>query len=311
MEQQFLSIFVSLVAVIFVFLFAVKKFGNQVQHLLGDKFKNLLEKFTNTPIKGALVGAGLTSIVQSSTAITVLLVSLVDAGILPFVNSIGIIIGSNIGTTLTTQLVAFKVLNIAPYILVFGFILMNIKHRYNKFQHLGKPIFYFGLIFSCLFIISVLAGTFQDSSVLLSLIGKTSNIFFAIGIGIIISTILQSSSIATSLVVIFVGGGFLTFTQAFGIILGTNIGTTTTALLASIVTGKQGKRVAVTHFMFNLLGVIIFLPFVGIFSNFISHISVGLVGQVAVSHLIFNIIIAIVFLIAIKPFSKIIHKIVK
>lgn len=311
MEQEFFSIIISLLAVVFVFLFAVKKFSNQIQYLLGDKFKNLLEKFTNTPLKGALIGAGITSIIQSSTAVTVLLVSLVDGGILSFANSIGVIIGSNIGTTLTTQLVAFKVLNIAPYILVLGFILMNIKHKYNKFQYLGKPIFYFGLIFSCLFIISVLAGTFKESSFLLFLIGKTSNLFFAIGVGIIISTILQSSSIATSLVVIFAGGGLLTFAQSFGIILGTNIGTTTTALLASTVTGKQGKRVAVTHFMFNLLGVIIFLPFVGIFSNIISHIDIGLVGQVAISHLIFNIIIAIVFLAAIKPFSNLINKIVK
>ena len=311
MEQQFFNITVSLLAVVFVFLFAIKKFSNQVQHLLGDKFKNLLEKFTNTPLKGVLVGAGLTSIIQSSTAVTVLLVSLVDAGVLSFGNSIGVIIGSNIGTTLTTQLVAFKVLNIAPYILVFGFILMNVKHRYNKFQHLGKPVFYFGLIFSCLFIISVLAGTFQESSVLLSLIGKTSNLFFAIGVGIILAVILQSSSIATSLIIIFTGGGLLTFAQAFGIILGTNIGTTTTALLASTVTGKQGKLVAVTHFMFNFLGVIVFLPFVGVFSNIISHINISLAGQVAVSHLIFNIIIAIVFLVAIKPFSNLINKIVK
>ncbi|MFA6325160.1 MAG: Na/Pi symporter [Candidatus Paceibacterota bacterium] len=311
MEQEFFSVIVSLVAVIFVFLFAIKKFGNQIQYLLGDKFKNILEKFTNTPLKGALVGVGLTSIIQSSTAVTVLLVSLVDSGVLSFANSIAVIIGSNIGTTITAQLVAFKILNIAPYILVFGFILMNIKHKYNKFQHLGKPIFYFGLIFSCLFIISVLAGTFKESTFLLSLIVKTSNIFFAIGVGIIITIILQSSSVATGLIVIFVGGGLLTFTQAFGIILGTNIGTTATALLASTVTGKQGKRVAVTHFMFNLLGVIIFLPFVGIFSNFISRINIGLVGQVALSHLIFNLIIVIIFLFAIKPFSILIHKIVK
>ncbi|MCF7834155.1 MAG: Na/Pi symporter [Candidatus Pacebacteria bacterium] len=310
MEQQFFSILVSLVAVVFVFLFAVKKFSNQVQHLFGDKFKNLLERFTNTPLKGVLVGAGLTSIIQSSTAVTVLLVSLVDAGVLSFTNSIGVIIGSNIGTTLTTQLIAFKVLNIAPYILILGFLLMNINHRYNKFQYLGKPIFYFGLIFSCLFIISVFADIFRDSTMLLSLISKTSNLFVAIGVGIVVTTVLQSSSIATSLIVIFAGGGLLTFAQAFGIILGTNIGTTTTALLASTVTGKQGKRVAMMHFIFNFAGVIIFLPFVGLFSDIISRINTGLVGQIAISHLVFNIIIATLFLFIIKPVSKLIHKII-
>lgn len=311
MEQEVFSIAVSFVSVVFVFLFAVKKFSNQIQRLLGNRFKNILERFTNTPLKGALVGAGVTSIIQASAATTVLVVSLVDAGLLSFTNSIAVVIGSNVGTTITTQLVAFKVLNIAPYILVIGFIITNVNHKYNKIKHLGKPIFYFGLLFSCLYIISVLTSTLQENAFLLSLIDKTSNLFFAIGAGIILSIVLQSSSMATSLVIIFVSGGLLSFSQAFGIILGTNIGTTTTALLASMVTGKGGKRVAMAHFLFNFLGVIIFLPFVGIFSRLISHINIALPGQVALSHLIFNVIIATIFILAIKPFTKLVYSSVK
>lgn len=311
MEQEVFSIAVSFVSIVFVFLFAVKKFSNQIQRLLGNRFKNILERFTNTPLKGALVGAGVTSIIQASAATTVLVVSLVDAGLLSFTNSIAVVIGSNVGTTITTQLVAFKVLNIAPYILIIGFIITNVNHKYNKIKHLGKPIFYFGLLFSCLYIISVLTSTLQENVFLLSLIDKTSNLFFAIGAGIILSIILQSSSMATSLVIIFVSGGLLSFPQAFGIILGTNIGTTTTALLASMVTGKGGKRVAMAHFLFNFLGVIIFLPFVGIFSRLISHINIALPGQVALSHLIFNVIIATIFILAIKPFTKLVYSSIK
>lgn len=311
MEQEVFSIAVSFVSIVFVFLFAVKKFSNQIQRLLGNRFKNILERFTNTPLKGALVGAGVTSIIQASAATTVLVVSLVDAGLLSFTNSIAVVIGSNVGTTITTQLVAFKVLNIAPYILIIGFIITNVNHKYNKIKHLGKPIFYFGLLFSCLYIISVLTSTLQENVFLLSLIDKTSNLFFAIGAGIILSIVLQSSSMATSLVIIFVSGGLLSFSQAFGIILGTNIGTTTTALLASMVTGKGGKRVAMAHFLFNFLGVIIFLPFVGIFSRLISHINIALPGQVALSHLIFNVIIATIFILAIKPFTKLVYSSVK
>ncbi len=311
MEQNLCSVLVSLIAIIFVFLFVVKKFSNQIERLLGNRFKNLIERFTNTPVKGALVGMGVTSIIQSSTAVTVMLVSFVDAGILSFTNSLGVMIGSNVGTTITLQLVAFKVFDIAPYILIFGFILMNIKSKYNKIQYLGKPIFYFGLIFSCLFVISVLVNSFGENSIVTSLISKTSNIFFAIFVGFVISNILQSSSVATSLIIIFTASGMLTFVQAFGIILGTNIGTTTTALLASIVTGKQGKRVALSHFLFNFLGVIIFLPFVNIFADFINKININLAGQVAISHLIFNLLIAIVFIVAIKPFTKIILNIIK
>gem|GEM_PF-2720579 len=112
------------------------------------------------------------------------------------------------------------------------------------------------------------------------------------------------------MLVSFVDAGILSFTNSVGIIIGSNIGTTT-ALIASTVTGKQCKRVAITHFLFNLFGVIIFLPFIKIFSNFISHINIGLAEQVAVSHLIFNIIIALIFIIIIKPFTNLIYKIIK
>lgn len=308
MEQSWLAIIVSLIAVVFVFLFAINKFSRQIEYIFGPRFKNLMERFTNTPIKGFLVGAGVTSVLQSSTAVTVMLVSLVDAGLLSFGNSVGVIIGSNVGTTLTTQLVAFKVLNLAPYILVLGFILMNVK---NKYQHFGKAIFYFGLVFSSLFIISVLSGSFKESELFISLISKTSNVFIAVIVGFFASTILQSSFMAASLVIILAGDGLLNLPQALGIILGTNIGTTTTALLASIVTGKQGKRVATAHFLFNFIGVLIFLPFIGVFSRFINSIDINLTGQVAISHLIFNLIIAIIFILLIKPFINLVQKIIK
>lgn len=311
MEQSIFAVIVSLVAVIFVFLFAMKKFSSQVEALAGDKFKGLIERFTNNRFKSVAVGAGVTSILQSSTAVSVMLVSLVDAGVLPFANSVGVIIGSNIGTTITTQLVAFKILNLAPYILILGFLLMSIKSKYNKYQHLGKSIFYFGLVFSSLFIISVLAGYFKESEIFISFISKTSNIFVAIIFGLIASTVLQSSLVVSSIVIIFVSGGLLSFGQAFGIILGSNIGTTTTALLASVVTGKKGKRVAMAHFMFNFLGVLIFIPFIDIFSKTILKIPIELSGQVAVSHLVFNLIIAIIFIIFINPFTRLILRMVK
>ncbi len=298
----------SIIAVVIVFLFAIEKFSKQVQFLIGEKFKISIEKFTNTPVRGVVVGTVLSSILQSSSAVSVLVISFVEAGLLPFTNSLGIIIGTNIGTTITSQLVAFKLLDIAPYILILGFILMKIKHKY---QHVGKPVFYFGLIFSCLFIISVITSNLNQNEFLLSIIGQTSNLFFAIMVGFFVSTMLQSSSITTSIIVILASQGILNFDQAFGIILGTNIGTTTTAILASLVTGKQGKRVALAHFIFNFVGVLIFLPFVPIFSDFISGLPLSVAVQVATSHLIFNVIIGVIFLIFFKQYNQLIHKIIK
>lgn len=298
----------SIIAVVVVFLFAIEKFSKQVQSLIGEKFKLLIEKYTDTPIKGILVGTVITSILQSSTAVSVLLVSLVESGLIPFTNSLGIIIGANIGTTITSQLVALNLLSIAPFILIAGFLLTKTEHKY---KHFGKPIFYFGLIFSCLFIISTITNSFNQNGFILSIIDHTSNLFFAIIAGFVVSTILQSSSITTGIIVIMASQGILNFDQAFGIILGTNIGTTTTAVLASLATGKQGKRVALAHFLFKFIGVIIFLPFIQIFSNFIKTLPLDTTWQVSLSHLLFNLIISIIFLVFFKEFNRLIHKIIQ
>ena len=308
MSPIFFTTISSIIAVVVVFLFAIEKFSKQIQYLVEGKFKLLIEKSTDTPIKGIIVGTGISSILQSSSAVSVIIISLVEAGLLPFVNGLGVIIGTNIGTTITSQLVAFKLLDIAPYILIIGFLLMKIKNRY---QHFGKPVFYFGLIFSCLFIISTITSSFNQSEFLLSIVDHTSNLFIAILAGFLVSTILQSSSITTSIIVILSMQGILNFDQAFGIILGSNIGTSTTAILASLVTGKQGKRIALAHFLFNFIGVLLFLPFINTFSHFINTLPINIAGQVAFSHLIFNVIIAAIALIFFNQFNQLIHKIIK
>lgn len=311
MNLNWVYIILILVTTVIIFLFSVKSFSNEIEKLFGDKFKKLLEKFTTPTINGVLTGAGITSVIQSSAAVTVMLVSLADAGLISLKNSLGVIIGSNIGTTITAQIMAFNVFKIAPYILIIGFILSKIRYRHNKLQSFGKPIFYFGLMFTCLLIISTLSATFKESSVVNFLLGHSSNLYVAIGIGIIVSIILQSSSVTTGLVVIFASSGLLNFGQAFGIILGSNIGTTGTSIVASLMTGINGKRVAMAHFVFNFFGVLIFLPFVKTFSNLIQSTHLSPMWQVAISHLLFNIIIGIIFMILIKPYEKLINKIVK
>ena len=126
-----------------------------------------MQKLTNTPLKGILVGAGITSILQSSTAVSVLLVSMTSARIIRLTHSLSVIIGTNIGTTITSQLIAFKVLNVAPYILILGFIIMRTG---TKFQAYGKSIFYFGLIFSCLYIISFITSTLKDAPFIIDML---------------------------------------------------------------------------------------------------------------------------------------------
>jgi phosphate:Na+ symporter len=298
----------SVLAVIFVFLFAVEKFSRQVERLAGDKFKLIIQKMTATPFRGTFVGTFVTAVMQSSTAVTVMAVSLVDSGVLPFANSLGVIFGANIGTTITTSLIAFQLLELAPFILIFGFILMKLETRWKPF---GKAVFYFGLLFSTLFIISVLVSPLKDNHLIISLLQKTSNIYVSVLVGFLLSTLIQSSAVVAGMVVILSGSGFFGFDQAFAIVLGSNIGTTTTALIAGTVMGKNARRTAVAHFLFNVLGVILLLPFFDVFAQFILLFSDSVSVQVALGHIIFNILSAVIALVFVKQFEKLVIFFVK
>lgn len=301
MTPDFAIIAASLCATVFTFLFGLEKFSGQVERLAGNRFRELIQKATNYPPKAVLVGIIITSILSSSTAVSVLLVSLARAGVIPLYNSLGVIIGANIGTTLTTQLVAFKILTIAPYILIAGFIVMHIK---SSAQRYGKAIFYFGLVFSSLFIMSYITSQFSENAYIINLVTHTSNLFVAIAVGIFLSTVLQSSLAAAAVVVILASQGLLDFEQSLGIILGTNIGTTTTALLASTVSNKSGRQVALGHLLFNVVGVILFLPLINPTVTFFTQINVTLAQQVTLSHLFFNLYTALIFIIGFNLFHK-------
>lgn len=294
--------------VVFLFLFSIRKFSNQVARVAGDKFKGAMETFTKTPWRGVLFGTVITAIIQSSTATTVLLVGLVDAGTITFVNSLGVIFGANIGTTITSQLIAFNILGIAPYILIIGFLLDRFDSRWKKY---GKSIFYFGLVFFCLALIAELIRPLSNDPHILSLFSGISNVFIAIFVGVIVTIFFQSSTVVASIVILLVSQAVLNFDQAFGIILGSNIGTTSTALIASSLMGKQAKRTALAHFLFNLIGVIIFLPFFNLFVLVIKSIGGSITQEVANAHLLFNLVNTFIFVILIKPFSHLINKLVK
>ncbi len=303
MPQSIAIIIASLCATVFTFLFSLEKFSGQVERLAGNRFKELIKNATDRPLKAVLVGIFTTSILSSSTAVSVLLVSLAQAGIIPLYNSLGVIIGANIGTTLTTQLVAFKILNVAPYILIIGFIIMHLK---TPLQRYGKAIFYFGLVFSSLFIMSLITSQFSENPFIVNIVTHTSNPIIAIIVGIFLSTILQSSLAGAAVVVILASQGLLDFGQSLGIILGTNIGTTTTALLASLVSDKSGKQVALGHLIFNVVGVILFLPLINPTVKFFTSIDITLTQQVTFSHLFFNMFTAVIFLIGFRLFYSVV-----
>ncbi len=297
--------FIQTISVIFslilVFLFALQKFSHQIQLVAGEKFRGILEKFINHPIKGAVAGALITSVIQSSSATSVILISLVDAGISTFERVLPVLIGANIGSTITAQLIALKMTYVAPIIVIAGFI---IAHSHSKFRKYGKSVFYFGMIFLSLLLISYFIEPITNHPLFISLL-KSDGYFATIAVGAIVTAIIQSSSIVTGIVILLAGEHAITLSQGVGIIMGSNIGSPVTALLASISAKFEAKKVAVAQFLFNVIGVLIFLPFLKLFELLLKGISSDITQQLVNAHFIFNFLTAILCLVFIKKFGDI------
>jgi len=290
-----------------LFLYGIEHFSREIQRVAGERFRSVLIKLTKNPVGGAFLGAIVTAVIQSSTATTVIVVGLVNAGTIPFVQSLGIMFGANVGTTITAQLIAFKVTGFAPFFILAGFLLSVFGGRY---KFIGKPIFYFGLVFFSLGLISDAVKPYQNDPDLIGFFSQFSNVYLAILAGIIGVIVLQSSSVVTGIVILLAGGGLLTLPQSIPIILGANIGTTATSQLAASRMDLFAKRAAAAHFLFNIGGVLIFLPFLGPFADLVASIGGDAAHQVANAHLLFNLTCAAVFLAALKPFKSAIERLV-
>lgn len=296
-----LEILFTVLALVLIFIFAINKFSRQIENLAGAKFRSLLARLTSNPVYGTITGTLVTSIIQSSTATTVMTVGLVNAGLMNFTQSIGVIFGANIGTTITSQLIAFNIINVAPAIVILGFLILKFGGKYNIY---GKSVFYFGLVFLCIYLITQIVAPLSNNQELVDLISGFKGLFMTILFGIIATTIFQSSSITTSLILVMASSGLIDLYQGIGLMLGSNIGTTSTAILAALPMIKEAKKVAIAHIMFNIVGLILILPFISLVVDLLNNIGGTTANQIANLHLLFNLISATVLIIAIRPFSN-------
>lgn len=293
---------------IILFLYGIEQFSSEILKVSGEKFRNLIKNLTKTPLRGLFSGALATSVIQSSTATTIIALGLVNAGVLSFTQSLGVIFGANVGTAITAQLIAFKITFFAPFLIILGFLISLIG---GKYKFIGKPLFYFGLVFFSLNLISDSVIFLQDAPEILVLFNYLSNVFIALGVGILLTNIFQSSSVTTGLAVVFTLNGIIGFEQALPVILGSNIGTTATSLIASRGMDLFSKRAAMAHFLFNVLGVVLILPFLSLFIDVINHIGGDPAVKVANAHLIFNVGAGLLFVLIVKHFQKLVEYLVK
>ena len=317
MEINILNIIFSIVGGLGLFIYGLHLMGDGLQRVAGDNLRRILKFLTNKPLKGVFVGAGITALIQSSTATTVMLVGFVNAGLMTLRQSVGVIMGANIGTTITAQLIAFKITQYALPAIGVGMGL-NLFARKKVIKDVGQFILGFGLLFLGFEIMKSPMVPLRESGILDGIFMQFShNPILGLLTGIVITTVLQSSSATIGILMALVVSG-LSFEAAIPILLGDNIGTCITALLASIGTTVNAKRTAIIHTTFNMAGAIIVLSLLPFYVRFIQIVTESLVGyfpflsstvdrQIANAHTIFNVANTIILL----PFVGVLVKIAK
>jgi phosphate:Na+ symporter len=293
------------VTAIILFIFGLEHFSRELQKISGERFRHFLGRVTSYPIIGLFIGAIITSIIQSSSATSVIAIGLVNAGVISFKNSLGIIFGANIGTTVTAQLIAFKLTNFAPYFIVLGFVLSLFK---TKFSFIGKSLFYFGFVFFSLNLISDTLAPLQNDERLVSFLTTPQGPLLGILMGFVVTAIVQSSSVTTGLVVLLTAQSLLGIENAIAILMGANMGTTVTALFSIINMDRAAKKTALAHALFNIGGVILFLPVVYSRPQWLIWSDDAAIA-LANFHLMFNLSTSAFFLLIIDPFAKWVEKI--
>ena len=305
-----------------MFLMGMSLMSSGIQKAAGSGLRRLLGSMTSSPFKGVLTGLGVTSIIQSSSATTVMVVGFVNAGLMTLAQAIGVIMGANIGTTATAWIVSifgFKmdISTLAIPLMAVAFVLSQMKK--DKVKNIGEFIFGFSLLFLGLAIMKDSVPNIQDSPQIQSIIAKLSghgfgSVLLFLGFGTVLTLILQSSSATVALTLIALDLGWIQFDLAAAMVLGENIGTTITANLAAIVGNTEAKRAALTHTLFNVFGVIwaltLFRPFVSLVQWIVSLMNVdaatSLVYGISAFHTCFNLINTSIMIWLVKPLEKIV-----
>lgn len=283
-----------------LFLFGIEFMGEGLKSLSGDKLKNIIDKYTSSPIKGILIGAFVTCLIQSSSGTTALTIGLIRSGLMNLNQAIGIIMGANIGTVLTSFLVGLNVAQYSVYFIILGsFILMFSKNK--KAGYFGKILFGFGCLFFGLELmgnnLAMIADVpeFNDIASFLS-----QNPWLGLLGGTILTMMVQSSAAVIAIVQQMYGAGAIGLSIAFPFLFGSNIGTTITAILASLGGSTAAKRAATYHVMFNVIGSLIFMlllyPFQSLMSAITGVLQLAPEMELAMAHGVFNIITTILFL---------------
>lgn len=302
-----ISVYLSALAGIILFLFSIQSLGSEVQSLATEKFRNTLVKWVKNKFSATIAGAVSTAIVHSSTAITTITVALVNSGVISFHDSLGVILGSGIGTTITAQIALLSDTPIAPILVIVGFAMQFLGKKVKKYSNM---VLYIGLILLSLGLVSSSVGILSDSHAFDGFLGYFSNPLLAFVVSFFFTVLVHSSSITTGLLVIFASKGLIPADIAIAMVLGANMGTSISSLIVTHDYSLFAKRTGYANFFFKAIGSLVFLLFLGKYTELMALITPNVAEQVAFSHLIFNLVNTLFFLLILTPFEKFIRIVV-
>ena len=275
-----------------LFLYGMQMMSDGLEDAAGNRMKQILEKLTSNRFLGVAVGAAITAVIQSSSATTVMVVGFVNSGMMTLSQAVWIIMGANIGTTITGQLIALDVGMIAPLFAFLG-VAMIVFLKMPKAHHIGKILAGLGILFIGMDMMGASMNPLKESEAFISLMTKFSNPVLGILAGAVFTAIIQSSSASVGILQTLASGGLISFSSSVFVLFGQNIGTCITAVLAAIGANRSAKRTTIIHLMFNIIGTIIFtiicvsLPLADFVASFTPDKPAA---QIANMHTLFNIV---------------------
>jgi len=292
-----------------LFLYGMEKMSEGMKKSAGSKMRSILAALTHNRVVALIVGAFVTMVIQSSSATTVMLVSFVQAELMGFAQAIGVILGSNIGTTVTAQLIAFKLTDYALLMIAIGFTIRMLA-KTDGFRHVGEAVLGFGILFFGMKLMGDAMKPLRTYPEFIDLMKGLESPLLGLLVGALFTALIQSSSAFTGIVIVLAQQNLITLDAGIPMILGANIGTCITAGLASIGTQRDAKRVALVHVLFNFTGAILFVLWVPAFVDLIQAIAAKFnsdtARQIANAHTIFNVSLGLIFL----PFTTLFAKLI-
>lgn len=300
------AIIIGLLGGLALFLYGMQMMSDGLEAAAGNKMKNILEKLTSNPIKGVLVGAVITAVIQSSSATTVMVVGFVNSGMMTLRQAVWIIMGANIGTTITGQLIALDVGAVAPLIAFIG-VAAIVFIKNDKAHHIGKIFAGLGILFIGMEMMGDAMDPLKTNEKFISIMTEFENPVLGILAGMIFTAIIQSSSASIGILQTLAANGIIGLGSAAFVLFGQNIGTCITALLASIGTNRNARRTTIIHFTFNVIGTAIFttLCILTPLVSFMEGLTPGNVpAQIANLHTTFNVVTTLILL----PFGNLLAK---